>query len=126
MNTADRSLKMVDYALRRRFAFFEFEPEFDNPDFEKYLKNKNVNSKTINRIIDNISKINQQISDDNFELGDGYRIGHSYFCPKEQDSNSYGDQWYEKIIEYEIKPLISEYYFDKPEQASQLINTLYE
>ena len=126
MNTADRSLKMVDYALRRRFSFFEFKPEFNKPEFKNFLKNKNVNAKTIDRIVNNISKVNQQISDDNFELGDGYCIGHSYFCPKGNLSDSFGDQWYEQIIEYEIKPLINEYYFDKPDQASELIDTLYD
>ncbi len=126
MNTADRSLKMVDYALRRRFSFFEFKPEFDKPEFKNFLKDKNVNAKTIDRIVNNISKVNQQISDDNFELGDGYCIGHSYFCPKGNSSDSFGDQWYEQIIEYEIKPLINEYYFDKPDQAKELIDTLYD
>ena len=126
MNTADRSLKMVDYALRRRFSFFELGPEFDKPEFKIFLKNKNVNSKTIDRIVDNISKVNQQISDDNFELGDGYCIGHSYFCPKGNSTDSFGDKWYEQIIEYEIRPLINEYYFDKPDQAQQLIDTLYD
>ena len=126
MNTADRSLKMVDYALRRRFSFFEFKPEFNKPEFKNFLKDKNVNAKTIDRIVNNISKVNQQISDDNFELGDGYCIGHSYFCPKGNSSDSFGDQWYEQIIEYEIKPLINEYYFDKPDQASELIDTLYD
>ena len=126
MNTADRSLKMVDYALRRRFSFFEFKPEFDKPEFKNFLKDKNVNAKTIDRIVNNISKVNQQISDDNFELGDGYCIGHSYFCPKGNSSASFGDQWYEQIIEYEIKPLINEYYFDKPDQAADLIDTLYD
>ena len=126
MNTADRSLKMVDYALRRRFSFFELGPEFDRSEFKIFLKNKNVNSKTIDRIVDNISKVNQQISDDNFELGDGYCIGHSYFCPKGNSTDSFGDKWYEQIIEYEIKPLINEYYFDKPDQAQQLIDTLYD
>ena len=126
MNTADRSLKMVDYALRRRFSFFEFKPEFDKPEFKNFLKDRNVNAKTIDRIVNNISKVNQQISDDNFELGDGYCIGHSYFCPKGNSSDSFGDQWYEQIIEYEIKPLINEYYFDKPDQAKELIDTLYD
>ena len=126
MNTADRSLTMVDYALRRRFSFFEFNPEFNKPEFKNFLNNKNVNAKTIDRIVNNISKVNQQISDDNFELGDGYCIGHSYFCPKGNLSDSCGDQWYEQIIEYEIKPLINEYYFDKPDQASEFIDTLYD
>ena len=111
---------------RRRFSFFEFKPEFDKPEFKNFLKDKNVNAKTIDRIVNNISKVNQQISDDNFELGDGYCIGHSYFCPKGNSSDSFGDQWYEQIIEYEIKPLINEYYFDKPDQAAELIDTLYD
>ena len=67
------------------------------------LKDKNVNAKTIDRIVNNISKVNQQISDDNFELGDGYCIGHSYFCPKGNSSDSFGDQWYEQISVKNLK-----------------------
>ena len=86
MNTADRSLKVIDYALRRRFSFFNFTPDFESTRFKEFLVSKNVNTNTVQRIVNKMTKLNQQIADDAFELGSGYCIGHSFFCPtNEQD-----------------------------------------
>ena len=119
MNTADRSLKVVDYALRRRFSFYTFEPDFENPEFKNFLIKKNVNTNTVDKIIKNLSKVNQKISDDSFELGPGYCIGHSFFCP-EDNKVSYENDWYENIIKNQILPLIEEYYFDKPDTIEEI------
>jgi len=119
MNTADRSLKVVDYALRRRFSFYTFEPDFENPEFKNFLIKKNVNTNTVDKIIKNLSKVNQKISDDSFELGPGYCIGHSFFCP-EDNKDSYENDWYENIIKNQILPLIEEYYFDKPDTIEEI------
>ena len=111
MNTADRSLKVIDYALRRRFSFFNFTPDFESTRFKEFLVSKNVNTNTVQRIVNNMTKLNQQIADDAFELGNGYCIGHSFFCPtNEQDE--FGNEWYESIINNQIMPLIEEYYFE--------------
>ena len=123
MNTADRSLKVVDYALRRRFKFFTFEPEFENPEFKNFLKRNNVNSNTVNKIIRNLTKLNQKISDDSFDLGAGYCIGHSFFCPQ-GNKESYENDWYEEIIKNQIIPLIEEYYFDKPDIIEEISEDL--
>ena len=105
MNTADRSLAMLDYALRRRFAFFEFCPAFDTESFRKYRERKS-NAK-YDKLITAIKHINGIIEQD-ATLGRGFRIGHSYFCTdKEVD-----DRWLNAVITYEILPLLDEYWFD--------------
>lgn len=119
MNTADRSLAMMDYALRRRFAFFEFPPAFDTDGFIKYRQEKN-NAKFDN-LISKIEKLNKTIEDDE-TLGKGFRIGHSYFYTK----NEIDDMWLESVITYEIVPLLSEYWFDEPAKVRDWENMLRE
>ncbi len=115
MNTADRSLAMIDYALRRRFCFIEMEPAFQSNQFKEHLKKENVEQKMIDKIIKQISALNQVIEQDN-NLGKGFRIGHSYFCnpPESADEN-----WYNKVIKYEIIPLLEEYWFDNEDDVKK-------
>lgn len=117
MNTADRSLAMMDYALRRRFAFYSFEPAFKNPKFIDYQESKK--NKKFSNLIDAVEKLNEEIANDD-NLGKGFEIGHSYFCTDEDIT----DEWLNNVIEYEIKPLISEYWFDEPEKARNQIDDL--
>ncbi len=105
MNTADRSLAMLDYALRRRFAFYEFKPAFDTEGFRKYRDGK-ANEK-YNKLISAVEKINEIIEND-ATLGKGFRIGHSYFCTK----NDIDDKWLNAVVTYELVPLLEEYWFD--------------
>ena len=105
MNTADRSLAMLDYALRRRFAFYEFKPAFDTDGFRKYRDSKS--NEKYNRLICAVEKINEKIEND-VTLGKGFRIGHSYFCTK----NAVNDKWLNSVVVYEILPLLEEYWFD--------------
>lgn len=107
MNTADRSLAMMDYALRRRFAFFEFEPAFESEGFTRYLAEKN--NEKLNKLISVVGKLNEVISNDD-SLGDGFRIGHSYFCT----DNECTDEWLNSIVEHELIQLLKEYWFDEP------------
>lgn len=107
MNTADRSLAMLDYALRRRFAFFEFEPAFENEQFKKYQETQD--NEKFNKVIKCVVALNDVISKDE-SLGKGFRIGHSYFCTEEQIT----DEWLYSIVELEIIPLLNEYWFDEP------------
>lgn len=107
MNTADRSLALMDYALRRRFAFFNFAPAFSSDGFKNYLSDKN--SAKLEKLISVVESLNNAISDDE-SLGEGFRIGHSYFCTDKEIT----DDLLKSIVEYEIIPLIKEYWFDEP------------
>ncbi len=124
MNTADRSLTMIDYALRRRFSFFELQPAFRKDKFKKELLERGVNEHMINKINSKISDINDEIVKD-VNLGKGFRIGHSYFCDYDNEIRK-GDvkKWYEEIIKYEIKPLLEEYWFDDESKALESIKEL--
>lgn len=121
MNTADRSLAMVDYALRRRFRFITLEPLF-NDKFTNYLLNLGVNNSIVEKIKMKVPEVNDIIRADTVALGKGFTIGHSFFTPIEEISNS--EEWYEATIKKEIAPLLEEYYFDNPEQAQHLIESL--
>lgn len=115
MNTADRSLSMIDYALRRRFGFITLEPAFNSPKFKSFLERHSIHADAISRVIDRMGALNQEIGEDGINLGKGYRIGHSFFVPDKPVSDS--DHWYQQVIESEISPLLEEYWFDDPERA---------
>lgn len=119
MNTADRSLAIIDYALRRRFSFFELEPAFGKECFKNFLNGLNMEEDLVNRIIGRVDNLNIQIEDSS-NLGKGFKIGHSYFCDYDSDD----ENWYENVIKYEIKPLLEEYWFDDLEKAKEYIKTL--
>lgn len=119
MNTADRSLAMLDYALRRRFAFFEFSPAFRTDGFRQYLQNKN--NKKFNNLITVIEKLNIAIENDE-SLGRGFCVGHSYFCT----DKPIDDMWLNGVITYEIIPLLNEYWFDEPNKVRDWEYRLYE
>lgn len=107
MNTADRSLAMIDYALRRRFAFYTMTPAFENSTFNS--KYSSVECKLFHKTIEAIKNLNEVISKDR-SLGKGFEIGHSYFCV--DDLDEINDTLVKNIIEYEIIPTIEEYWFD--------------
>lgn len=109
MNTADRSLAMLDYALRRRFAFFELQPGFDTDGFKTYQSN--INNRKLDNLIACVKNLNYAIATDE-SLGEGFCIGHSYFCNLTPESVN--DQVISNIVEYELIPLLKEYWFDEP------------
>jgi len=120
MNTADRSLAIVDYALRRRFAFINIEPDF-GPAFQNFVKIKGLSKDLTEYICNSMSKINSEIQKD-VNLGSGFKIGHSYFCSysvtmAERD-------WYNEVITFEIKPLLEEIWFDDLEKVKRLVNEI--
>jgi 5-methylcytosine-specific restriction protein B len=109
MNTADRSLAMIDYALRRRFSFFEMEPGFNSEGFQNYQKA--FANETFDALIDQIKVLNKEIADDP-SLGRGFRIGHSYFCGREEGGCT--TDWMRSVVEFDILPMLAEYWFDEP------------
>lgn len=114
MNTADRSLALMDYALRRRFSFFEIEPGFDTDGFKAYQKS--LNNKSFDKLISEIKILNKQIEEDT-SLGKGFKIGHSYFCGKEE--NGVDMDWVESVIEFDLIPTLEEYWFDDDEKFKE-------
>ena len=106
MNTADRSLAMIDYALRRRFSFFDMYPGFDTEGFVNYKKERK--SKYLNILVDSVKEVNKMILEDD-SLGKGFLLGHSYIM---QESENFDRDMAESIIECDLIPLIEEYWFD--------------
>lgn len=120
MNTADRSLALIDYALRRRFSFIRIEPAFESEKFRVAFKEKF--DKDYENVINVILQINEAIKNDN-SLGSGFKIGHSYFCPNLKDRKG-NKKDIEDIINYEIKPLLEEYWYDNEDSLIQWKNAL--
>ena len=125
MNTADRSLALVDYALRRRFAFETLEPAYGTTygrrEFEKHLSDKGADPDLVRRISGRMGKLNETIRGDK-ELGPGFQIGHSYFVPGDGDKPS--EDWYKHIVDTQIAPLLREYWFDSPEDVEKEVARL--
>ena len=113
MNTADRSLSLVDYALRRRFAFSQLDPAFTSDRFSQALKQKGASDGLIQKIRMRMKLLNEKISADQ-ELGPGFQIGHSFFCPATDSGVNLrgpdGEAWYRNVVESEIKFLLEEYW----------------
>lgn len=118
MNTADRSLAMIDYALRRRFSFFDIEPGFDSEGFMKYQEE--LNNETFSLLVSKVKELNKEISLDK-SLGKGFCIGHSYFCGQTECS----DEWLHAIVDYDILPMLSEYWFDDTGKLQRWENILH-
>lgn len=107
MNTADRSLAMIDYALRRRFSFVDMKPGFDTDGFKEYMSSKG--SSTMKALVEEVKQLNVDIKE---KLGKGFCIGHSYFVFDEPCS----DELLKNIVNYDILPMLAEYWFDDEEQ----------
>lgn len=120
MNTADRSLAMIDYALRRRFSFFEMAPAFESDGFKKYQHS--LDNRTFDELISEIIKLNEEISRDK-SLGKGFCIGHSYFCGKTKETCS--SEWMQSVVDYDILPMLSEYWFDDDTRVQHWDNILH-
>lgn len=119
MNTADRSLAMLDYALRRRFAFFEMPPAFSSAGFQSYKAR--INNIKFDRLVETVERLNREITEDD-SLGEGFQIGHSYFCTNINIS----DEWMCSVVEFELIPLLKEYWFDEPAKVKDWSRVLRE
>ena len=124
MNTADRSLAIMDYALRRRFSFYNVEPSFNTIGFANHIKENGISDDLSKQIIEKFTGLNNYIADESISnLGKGFCIGHSYFCNKLNDGQSEKD-WYNSILHFEISELLNEYWWDDKQKAEDWINKL--
>lgn len=119
MNVADRSLAMVDYALRRRFVFTTLKPQFESDLYRQWLSDRSMDADLINLIIERMIAINKEIKEDPL-LGENYQIGHSFFCPKGDNFAGLDRNWYDGIVRTEIAPLLKEYWFDNQTRAEEV------
>lgn len=115
MNTADRSLALLDYALRRRFAFFELTPAFENNNFIEYC-NKTKISNQLLQVLATIKELNTSICQ---SFGSGFQIGHSYFINDVFNDTTLAKKRLEEIIKFEIIPQLYEYWFDNTDKAEE-------
>jgi 5-methylcytosine-specific restriction protein B len=123
MNTADRSLAMVDYALRRRFAFIDLAPGFGTSRFREHLERAGAPSLLIDKIVVRMAELNEEIARDTSNLGPGYCVGHSFFASPPRDRQA-DEGWYQEVVTTEIAPLIREYWFDDASKAADWIARL--
>ena len=124
MNLADRSLTGMNVAMRRRFAFAELRPQFHSDQFRDEVTKTGIPDEMLGRIVDRMSSLNATISED-ASLGRQYAVGHSFFCP-DSDGPPGGDWegWYEAVVEFEIRPLLEEYWFDDARKAADEVAKL--
>ncbi len=120
MNTADRSLALVDYALRRRFAFFEIDPAFENQSFKDYVSS--LQSPALNNLLSKVQELNDVIKGDP-GLGKGYCIGHSYFSKFGKPDDVTADKL-RRIVRLELIPLLEQYWTEEPDTAREWADKL--
>ena len=127
MNLADRSLALVDFALRRRFAFFDLEPALNDTWCDWVHQQCEIPTDFLTDISRRIDVLNNQIADDP-NLGRQFRIGHSFVVPKLGEPIAVPEEWFMQVVETEIAPLLREYWFSDPDKAdearSQLLSGL--
>jgi len=123
MNIADRSLALVDFALRRRFAFVTLEPRFGHPTYRNWMSERRVPDTLTSLIVTRMNALNQVIAEDS-RLGPAFRIGHSFFCPRGEDLEHLDAEWFRSIVNSEIHPLLGEYWYDEPERVANAVAAL--
>ena len=119
MNTADHSLAMIDYALRRRFSFYTVKPAFDNETFNERIAK--YSDSRVKKVIEKVVSLNKAIMSD-ASLGEGFVIGHSYFCVTEKDDK----KWIDNVVNYDIIPMLREYWFDNNDEYNKHVSSLKE
>ena len=124
MNTADRSIAIIDYALRRRFAFFDLMPGFESDGFKEYQRT--LENKNFDNFVNKMNELNHKIEEDE-SLGEGFKIGHSYISNIKPEDDI--DEKLRYIIEYELIPLLKEYWFDEPskvKEGSKILRSVFD
>lgn len=123
MNIADRSLALVDYALRRRFGFFTLTPRYEDNTFHDWLTDRGMDPGLVELLTARMGALNRQIADDR-TLGENFQVGHSYFCPRGADFSGLDRAWFDGIVQTEIGPLLDEYWFDNKDKVNQAVAAL--
>jgi len=122
MNLADRSLALVDHALRRRFAFETLTPQFGD-GFVTWCEAQGLPREFAKGIASRAEAVNSMIADDR-NLGENYLVGHSYFCPRRSDLEGGGERWYRETVLTQVVPLLSEYWFDDRDMVERATRRL--
>ncbi|MGY1672451.1 AAA family ATPase [Geodermatophilus sp. SYSU D00710] len=116
MNVADRSLAIVDMALRRRFAFIELKPLFGE-DWVEHVSGLGYDRELLEKYSEQLGVLNDAITKDS-ALGRQYCVGHSYFTPTVAlETGLTTDAWWRRVVDTDVRPLLEEYWFDRPELA---------
>ena len=108
-----------EYKLRRRFAFVELRPAFDSDGFRDYCAG--LDNSRFEALVREVVALNKEIAEDE-SLGDGFCIGHSYFCNMNADTCT--DATLASIVEYELIPMLKEYWFDEPGKVREWADRL--
>lgn len=118
MNTADRSLALVDHALRRRFAFHTLTPYFGERWVTWMSRQNGMDSRLLEHIRTRMTELNEVIGAD-ITLGKHYRIGHSYVTSRRAVGD--GHAWFRQVVAHELQPLLEEYWVDDPDRVEAAV-----
>ena len=118
MNIADRSLALVDLALRRRFAFVGLEPKLGGAWRDWVVKECGIDPAVVDDIEKRMTSLNDVIAADP-RLGKQFRVGHSYVTPNHRLEAGETNEWFRQVVDTEIGPLLEEYWFDAPSEAQK-------
>ena len=118
MNVADRSIALVDFALRRRFAFVDLEPALGDPWLDWVSDHCGMNREILGEIRNRLLALNKTISGD-AALGRQFQVGHSFVTPPAGKQVLDARAWFRQIVETEIGPLLDEYWFDELDKAQE-------
>jgi 5-methylcytosine-specific restriction protein B len=123
MNTADKSLALVDFAMRRRFAFVSLRPQFGEAYQQWMTEECAVPVAFLATLVSRVTALNEEIVKDR-QLGAGCCVGHSFFTPDREDPPKNWSEWLEDVVRGEIEPLLCEYWPDDPGRAEQAAQVL--
>jgi 5-methylcytosine-specific restriction protein B len=125
MNIADRSLALVDLALRRRFAFIDLEPTLGKPWRDWVQEHCGIDSEILVEIEKRLNALNNDITADS-SLGPQFRVGHSYVTPPLGVPIADAREWFRQVVDTEIGPLLDEYWIDPREKSQKARERLLE
>ena len=123
MNIADRSLALVDLALRRRFAFVTLEPSLGEAWSNWVVREYGIDPELVDELRRRIGTLNDRVAADD-RLGSQFQVGHSYVTPTYRLESGATRDWFRQVVETEIQPLLEEYWFDSPTDAREAVQQL--